>query len=331
MTVSSRFVKLLAGVGALAAHGAVAMVLSLPDPIEVEGGAGAAEVQLGTGFADMAVGSLQARPADLAEQAKPVETLAAVTPPKDAPRAEASPTRPVQPQHATRPADEAAPRAPVKATDPARNTPMIAETAPMERPENVPVEPSAVAEPERLAALEPQTAPSPSPQRLTAEPAREQGAVTTSLRPKPRTPEVEQTARDAHPKPRPKPQRQAAQGNADRNMRAGDAAGTETAKAHSKGSGGTTNAAGNAAVSNYPGQVMRKLSRAGKPRVNARGQAVVAFTVAANGGLQAVSLARSSGSSALDQAALRLVQNAAPFPQPPSGARRSFSIGIQGR
>jgi protein TonB len=76
---------------------------------------------------------------------------------------------------------------------------------------------------------------------------------------------------------------------------------------------------------------MRKLSRAGKPRVSARGAAVVAFSIAPHGGLSSVSLARSSGSAALDQAALRLVRGAGPFPKPPTGARRSFSIQIKGR
>jgi protein TonB len=58
---------------------------------------------------------------------------------------------------------------------------------------------------------------------------------------------------------------------------------------------------------------------------------VVAFSVSASGGLAGVSIARSSGSAALDAAALRMVQRAAPFPPPPKGAQRSFSISIKGR
>jgi protein TonB len=76
---------------------------------------------------------------------------------------------------------------------------------------------------------------------------------------------------------------------------------------------------------------MRRLSQAGRPRVNARGTAVVAFNISGNGGLASVSLARSSGSSALDQAAVQLVRGAGPFPPPPEGAQRSFSIQIKGR
>ncbi|KAA0916380.1 energy transducer TonB, partial [Aquicoccus porphyridii] len=90
-------------------------------------------------------------------------------------------------------------------------------------------------------------------------------------------------------------------------------------------------AAGSAAASNYPGLVMRRLSRAGRPRVNARGEAVVGFTIADNGGLAALGIARSSGSAALDRAALGIVRGAAPFPKPPRGAERRFSIRIRGR
>lgn len=282
MTASSRIAKLLAGVAAVAAHGAVALGLTLPDPIEVAGGAGIAEVRLGNGFADMAVGTMQAQTPDQAQAARPLDTINA---------AQAKPVSPA-------PAPDAA----------------------------------TAVQPQAQAAVAPKSAETaPRPERLTAEPERENGAVSTSLRPRPRSAQVEKTARATQPQTRAKPERQTSQGNADRNMRAGDSAGTETATATARGTGGTAKAAGNAAISNYPGQVMRKLSRAGKPRVNARGQAVVAFTVASNGGLQALTLARSSGSSALDRAALRLVRSAAPFPQPPSGARRSFSIGIKGR
>ena len=88
---------------------------------------------------------------------------------------------------------------------------------------------------------------------------------------------------------------------------------------------------GNAAASNYPGEVMRRIARAGKPRVGARGTAVIGFTVASNGGLAQIGVARSSGSAALDRAAVALITKAAPFPRPPAGAQRRFSITIKGR
>ena len=65
--------------------------------------------------------------------------------------------------------------------------------------------------------------------------------------------------------------------------------------------------------------------------MNARGAAVVAFSIAGSGGLSGVSLARSSGSAALDRAAIQVVQRAAPFPAPPAGAQRSYSIQIKAR
>jgi periplasmic protein TonB len=58
---------------------------------------------------------------------------------------------------------------------------------------------------------------------------------------------------------------------------------------------------------------------------------VIAFTISASGGLGGVSVARSSGSAALDQAALTLIRKAAPFPKPPAGARRQYTIKIKGR
>ncbi|WP_283638486.1 energy transducer TonB family protein [Marinovum algicola] len=89
--------------------------------------------------------------------------------------------------------------------------------------------------------------------------------------------------------------------------------------------------AGTAAASTYPGLVMRRIAGAGRPEGRARGAAVVAFSISPGGGLSAISIARSSGTAAFDQAALAVVRNAAPFPRPPAGARRSFSIRIQGR
>ncbi|WP_414898304.1 cell envelope integrity protein TolA [Rhodovulum sp. YEN HP10] len=154
-------------------------------------------------------------------------------------------------------------------------------------------------------------AESPEPETVTAEP---------EPKPKPKL------------KPEPKPEEKpVARGNADRNARAGQAAGNERAEAATSGRGGAVAESGNAASSNYPGLVMRALSRVPKPRIRARGAAVVAFRVAADGGLASASVARSSGSTALDQAALRLVERAAPFPAPPRGAQRSFSIRIEGR
>lgn len=50
-----------------------------------------------------------------------------------------------------------------------------------------------------------------------------------------------------------------------------------------------------------------------------RGTAVVSFGIAGSGALTYARIARSSGNSALDQAALSAVRRAAPFPPPPAG------------
>lgn len=193
------------------------------------------------------------------------------------------------------------------------------------------------AEPDVIAALAPtDTAhPEAEPEPETLQPENQDisaEAVAVSRRPtlRPDTLNVPAAAPQAVRK-NPAPQRSQPQGNADRAAHAGQTSGSETARAASSGSGGKSAQTGNAAASNYPGQVMRKLSRVALPRVDARGTAMIAFRIADNGGLAALSIARSSGSAALDQAALRVVQRATPFPPPPSGARRSFSIPIKAR
>lgn len=104
----------------------------------------------------------------------------------------------------------------------------------------------------------------------------------------------------------------------------GEANGTRADNA-GKGKGSS---AGNAAVTNYPGKVRQKISRAvarisRRDRAGADRDVTVAFTVTASGGLGSLSIARSSGSAALDQAALAAVRRAAPFPAIPDGAGRS--------
>jgi protein TonB len=181
------------------------------------------------------------------------------------------------------------------------------------------------------------------PEQVTAdEPV--SAAVATSLRPKMRTPSFEEAHKPAakpkpaprrqataQPKPKkPKPATPAPRGNADRSARAGQATGTERASSVSSGTGGKSKSAGNAAASNYPGIVMRKISRVRRPR-GVRGTATVSYRISSSGGLAGASISRSSGSAKLDKAALQIVRRAAPFPKPPAGARRSFSVKIKGR
>lgn len=58
------------------------------------------------------------------------------------------------------------------------------------------------------------------------------------------------------------------------------------------------------------------------------GRPAVAFSLSPSGSLAGVSLARSSGHGELDAEAVAMVRRAAPFPRPPAGAPRSFSIAV---
>lgn len=141
------------------------------------------------------------------------------------------------------------------------------------------------------------------------------------------------------PKPKPKPAAVPKQKpktpppkGARQDSRKGAQTGTAKATEAPKSTGtAKTKAAGNAAARTYAGQVMRKISRVPKPRVSSTGSATVRFTIAAGGGLASASIVQSSGSAALDRAALKVIARAAPFPKPPAGAQRSFTLTIRGK
>ncbi|MEY8879956.1 TonB family protein [Donghicola sp. XS_ASV15] len=154
----------------------------------------------------------------------------------------------------------------------------------------------------------------------TIEAASEQPKQFASLRP-PNRPKA--------PPAKAKPQKPL--GNAQQTSKRGATTGTEKAKAVTQGAGTKAAADGTAAVSNYPGQVMRCISRVGRPRVRAKGAARIAFEVSSSGAVTGVTLAQSSGVAALDKEALALISRAGPCPAPPSGAQHSFAIQIKAR
>ncbi|CAN7675076.1 TonB family protein [Mesorhizobium amorphae] len=89
-------------------------------------------------------------------------------------------------------------------------------------------------------------------------------------------------------------------------------------------------AAGNAMESRYSGEIQKKLARANR-RVSksvqekAHNNARVVFVVMADGSISDLQLAESSGSAELDQFALTLVRQQAPFPPiPPETGRSSW-------
>ncbi|QBF30451.1 energy transducer TonB [Thalassococcus sp. S3] len=334
MIAQSRTGKLVAVLVALGLHGVILLALFRQDAPEMEGGEGAVAARLGAGFADLAAGTMTTVPTETTIEAAPQpEYSPAVEPDANANQPQETTSRlsavePTQtpqsrPSTSVTPAEsqQTAERAPANET-----AQVIAPTAQSSVvPTLTPTQPSAPQSPDQ-----PETqSTAQAPDRVEAA-TEEATSVVLSPRPPARPETIERLARTAPPEPTPQP---AARGNSDRNARAGSATGTETATAARAASTGAARsaAAGNAAASNYPGEVLRRISRVRKPNVRSTGAAVIAFSIASNGGLSAASVARSSGSSQLDRAALAVVQRAAPFPPPPTGAKRQFSIRIEGR
>ncbi|SFH43496.1 protein TonB [Palleronia marisminoris] len=315
-------------------------------PVEIAGGGSAAPSQLGSSFADLAAGTEVAEPTETVQAADPVEPTEAAeptepveaTPPE--PTSDAQPTdpTPAQPAEPTEAVPQEAPTpptpvqaVPVQTADP--TLPAMPDVVTADAPD--PVAPVQAAPPEPVEPSRPET--------ITGEEL-PPGVVVSSRRPPTRSEAFEARHRRPDPPPQPEPQRQqptptrqaqaqptaTQQGNSDRSERAGS---QQDTGGNASGATGQRQAsqAGNAAASNYPGQVMSRLSRVPRPSVRAAGSAVISFAVAGSGGLANVGIARSSGSAALDRAAVQLVRRAAPFPAPPPGAQRSFSITIAGR
>ncbi|WP_306051218.1 TonB family protein [Oceaniradius stylonematis] len=122
----------------------------------------------------------------------------------------------------------------------------------------------------------------------------------------------------------------AQQGQANRNARAGRADGQAQGRSANRREGNRrAREAGNAAASNYPGRVHAKIRRTRQRAAGGRGTVRVRFSIGGSGGLAGVSVAASSGSAAVDRAAVDHIRRAAPFPAPPPGAQRRFVIPIE--
>lgn len=189
----------------------------------------------------------------------------------------------------------------------------VAPDQPLDRvapePAMKPLEPVPAAKPVPIETVKPLETPPPKPVRAT--PRR---VVKADPEPK--------------PKPTPPVQKAARQG-AQKEERTGTATGKARAQAASKGAEGRQQSAGNAKSSNYRGLVMRKLSRARRPKATRGRVARVSFTISTSGGLSRVAVAQGSGSAAYDRKAVQLVKRAAPFPKPPAGVTRDFVVAIK--
>lgn len=315
MIRSSRLAKTLAVSIATALHSVAIWGLSAERGIEIEGSAGAVEANIGSSFAEMTAGAISAaKTQEIIEEVQP-EVIDGATP--------AEVVQPVPAEFVTEaqpPVDTQAASLPER-IQPSTTPLMAAEEPPLALAQEaqLPTEQRHPTKPQMDHVIEPEENPVLS--------------VSRSLRPRTRSAELEKSVAPPMKVARTRPEKTQSppRGNSAQNAAAGTVTGKSRKKAVVAGAGTLQKkATGNAAASNYPGKVMKKISGVPKPRVGSKGTSVVAFTISPGGGLSTISLARSSGSSRLDRAALQVVQRAAPFPPPPAGARRSYSINIKG-
>ncbi|ABD55044.1 energy transducer TonB family protein [Jannaschia sp. CCS1] len=302
-----------------------------PDVVELDGGGDPAPARLGSSFADMVAGTPGRAEQDVVE---PVEVEDAPQDPVDPPEAARVPILADAARVDVDPSEEAAPDITDVVEVEITAAPTDAQPSDAEADVAAAITPSTIAvvpvQPSRPVPVQPTVTPTPSVAQPTAAEsptdvmvAEDEVALTPLSSPRPRT----RPEGLAPPPP-------AASGNAANNATRGSDIGTEAASATA-----TTPTAqpapqpGNAAdIANYPGQVLRRISRAGRPRVRHTGaDVVISFRIGSGGHLAGLSVARSSGNPELDQAGLSIVQRAAPFPPPPTGAQTSFSINFGGR
>jgi protein TonB len=324
-------VKLVAFLVAGVAHASLLIGLAQPEPARMSGGGSIAETRLGTAFRDLVEGGVAVPTAP-----RGTDRLAAQAPdPTDVVGAtRAAPTSSPVPEVA-KPAERAIDLvSPVPAQMP-RQTPVASEVAviparPASPAETVAprLEHSVAAERATGGRVTPVAGSSEAPSAHTVVAA--EPVAKARIRPDTVLQAVTEVSHAPVRSSRP-PARPFDAGNAPRNANAGAEAGRESAPSTSSGSVKTQAAAGNAVADNYPGEVMRCISRAGRPRIGARGTAVVSFRIGARGRVTAVALAASSGNLRLDQAALQTVRGAGPCPVPPAGALTAFMIRVEGR
>ncbi|MEL7152056.1 MAG: TonB family protein [Pseudomonadota bacterium] len=313
------------------------------EDVSVQGGAPVAEARLGNSFADMVSGVSTPVTPDTADEVTPENT-----PPVEAVEA-ASTAEPVPSATVT-----ASAMAPAETPTEAVPSPSpIVEHGLVVAPRTEAVRPTTTPS-NKIAALTPQATPSDSPEPERTETTEAEPTVPSAEPVRPieteppetteqivgQTPIVVQQA-DANterPKARPDrrqraetPARPAPQGSSTQDATRGTSTGSRDATSSSASSSnrGASQQGNSAAATNYPGRVWSKLQGGRRSSSAGRGTAVVSFRIAANGGLAGLDIARSSGNARLDQAALRHVRRAAPFPPPPPGARTSFNFSYE--
>lgn len=165
----------------------------------------------------------------------------------------------------------------------------------------------------------------------------------------PLAPRAEATPPETRPKPRPKPEpepraeaapaktapaKAVPQGSGAREARRGVETGAaQGSAAVAQGRAGSAAAApaGASSPERYAAAVIRKIRATPQRAAGGRGRAVVGFEIGASGAIATLRIVKSSGSAALDAAALDHIRRAAPFPPPPAQpARYSFEFVARG-
>ncbi|MEM9029936.1 MAG: TonB family protein [Pseudomonadota bacterium] len=173
---------------------------------------------------------------------------------------------------------------------------------------------------ERLASAAPvkaQPTERTKPDNTTEPKAQPAEAVEKSAKrvPPARTETPPKTTPKVRPKRRARPRKR--QQRSSRARRAGNA--RQGAAGSSRGGRRGRRSASAGAVASYAARVRARIL-ANRPRGVARGRVVVSFGLSTGGGLRYARVSRSSGSAAVDRAALAAVRRSSPFPRPPAGA-----------
>jgi protein TonB len=86
-----------------------------------------------------------------------------------------------------------------------------------------------------------------------------------------------------------------------------------------------------AKASDHATKVRQTLGRHTPKSVRTSGSVTVSFAIDGGGRLRSARVSRSSGKAQLDQTALAIVRKAGPFPRPPGGGQRSYTITVNFR
>ncbi len=82
-------------------------------------------------------------------------------------------------------------------------------------------------------------------------------------------------------------------------------------------------------INRYAQAVQAKIARTRARRSGAPGRTTVKITIAPNGSISGLGIAKSSGNSSTDQAALSHIRRSAPFPSTPDGKSKTFNIPVK--